>query len=52
MLGRRRRRWANIEPTLVQRVVFAGNIIRRINKGADANDIAHHYLKSKLKVKN
>ena len=24
MLGRRRRRWPNIEPTLVQRVVFAG----------------------------
>ena len=24
MLGRRRGRWANIEPTLGQRIVFAG----------------------------
>ena len=25
MLGQRRRRWTNIEPTLVQRIVFAGH---------------------------
>ena len=27
MLGRRRRRLANIEPTLIQRVVFAGLLL-------------------------
>ena len=27
MLGQRRRRWANIKPTLAQRLVFAGNTI-------------------------
>ena len=30
MLAQRRRRWANINPTLVQRLVFAGLLILKI----------------------
>ena len=31
MLGKRRRRWANINPALVQRLVFAGLYARDVS---------------------
>ena len=32
MLGQRRRRWADVSPTLGQRLVFAGHVLYRVNK--------------------
>ena len=43
MLGRRHRRWVNIEPTMGERLVLAGLAVHQIYTQSDSSYVYHMY---------